>query len=88
MDEARNVFGERIEYASSNYEALHGADALVIHTEWQPYRRPDFGRMRAAMANPLVLDGRNLWNPEDMAERGFEYFTIGRPSTDPQGAPS
>jgi UDPglucose 6-dehydrogenase len=81
MDEARHVFGDRIEYASSNYEALQGADALVIHTEWQPYRRPDFGRMRAVMATPLVLDGRNLWNTEEMAERGFEYVTIGRSST-------
>jgi UDPglucose 6-dehydrogenase len=77
--EARHHFGDRIEYADSNYAALAGAAALVIHTEWQPYRRPDFTRMKAAMSGRLVLDGRNLWDPEKMAERGFEYVCIGRP---------
>jgi UDPglucose 6-dehydrogenase len=85
MEEARTVFGDRIEYVDSNYEALEGADALVIHTEWQPYRRPDFERIRAAMSTPLVLDGRNLWDPVDMAERGFEYVSIGRSTVLPDG---
>ena len=79
MDESREHYlGDRVTYASSNYEALDGADALVIHTEWLPYRRPDFARMREAMRGNLVLDGRNLWAPEDMAEHGFEYVSIGR----------
>jgi UDPglucose 6-dehydrogenase len=77
-DEARHHFGDRIEYASSNYEALEGAVALVVHTEWQPYRRPDFERMLEAMDGRLILDGRPLWNPEAMAARGFDYVCIGR----------
>ena len=83
MDEARRHFGDRITYAHSNYDALQGADALVIHTEWQPYRRPDFARMKAALKTPLVFDGRNLWDPADMAALGFEYSCIGRPPADP-----
>jgi UDPglucose 6-dehydrogenase len=76
--EARHHLGDRIEYVANNYDALDGAEALVIHTEWYPYRRPDFARMRAAMARPLILDGRNLWEPADMEEQGFEYVSIGR----------
>ncbi len=78
MDEARGRFGDRIEYVDQNYAALEGADALVIHTEWHPYRRPDFERMRALMAHPVVFDGRNLWGLDAMAGRGFEYHSIGR----------
>jgi len=55
-----------------------GASALVIHTEWNPYRRPDFERMKAEMAQALVFDGRNLYDPERMAELGFEYHSVGR----------
>ena len=78
--EARRWFGSRIEYARNNYDALRGADALVIHTEWHPYRHPDFARMRDEMATPLIFDGRNLYQPENAAEEGFEYFSIGRPA--------
>jgi UDPglucose 6-dehydrogenase len=85
MEEARRHFGDRIQYVPSNYDALEGAVALVIHTEWQPYRRPDFDRMRDAMAGNLILDGRNLWKPQAMAERGFEYVSVGRPSVRPRG---
>ncbi len=78
-EEARRIFGDRVDFAEVNYDALPGATALVIHTEWHPYRRPDFGRMLDAMERPLVLDGRNLYDPGQMAERGFEYVCIGRP---------
>ena len=84
MAEARRHFGDRIEYAPTNYEALEGADALVIHTEWHPYRQPDFGRMKAAMAQPLIFDGRNLYDPAGVAEEGFEYHSIGRPTVPPK----
>ena len=80
MDEARRHLGDRVEYVDINYDALDGAEALVIHTEWQPYRNPDFPRMRAAMERPLILDGRNLYDPADMARYGFEYVSIGRQS--------
>jgi UDPglucose 6-dehydrogenase len=78
MDEARRRFGDRITYGATNYDTLGGADALVIHTEWQPYRNPDFVRMKTALREPVIFDGRNLWDPEDMAERGFEYACVGR----------
>jgi len=79
MAEARRHFGDRIEYGESNYDVLDGADALVIHTEWHPYRRPDFERIAAMLARPLVFDGRNLYNPERMERYGLEYHSIGRP---------
>jgi UDPglucose 6-dehydrogenase len=79
VEEAREHYlGDDVEYVSTNYEALDGAEALVIHTEWHPYRRPDFARMKRAMSQPLVFDGRNLWDPAGMAELGFEYYSIGR----------
>ncbi len=78
-EEARHILGDRIEYAASNYDALQGASALVIHTEWHPYRRPDYARMKSLMARPLILDGRNLWDPQDMVALGFEYECMGRP---------
>ena len=78
IEEARNLFDERVEFSGGNYEALEGADALIIHTEWHLYRHPDFGRIRALMKRPLILDGRNLYDPARMAELGFEYVCIGR----------
>ena len=78
MEEARHHFGERVEYAVTNYDALEGASALIIHTEWQPYRSPDFPRMANLMRHPLILDGRNVYSPSSMARLGFEYVSIGR----------
>jgi UDPglucose 6-dehydrogenase len=82
VDEARRVLGDgdRIRYTEVNYDALEGADALLIHTEWHPYRRPDFPRMRKALRQPVVFDGRNLYSVERMVELGFEYRSIGRPA--------
>ncbi len=79
MLEARKIFEERIEYRDLNYDALEGAEALIIHTEWHPYRHPDFERMIGLMKRPLVLDGRNLYQQDQMVEHGFEYVSIGRP---------
>lgn len=76
---ARGVFGDRISYAETNYEALAGADALVIITEWKQYRVPDFNRIRSLLRQPLVFDGRNLYSPARMRELGFEYASVGRP---------
>lgn len=78
MEEAKRYFGDAVEYREHTYECLEGADALVIHTEWQPYRHPDFGRMKALMAQPIIFDGRNLYRPERMGELGFEYYSVGR----------
>ncbi len=78
MDEARGHFGDRIEYVANDYAALDGAEALVIHTEWLPYRRPDFERIKKSLKTPLIFDGRNLYDPERMAALGFEYHSVGR----------
>ena len=80
MQVARTHFGDRVEYCESNYDALPGADALIILTEWKPYRRPDFDRIRSLLARPIIMDGRNLFSPDRMKELGFEYSSIGRPS--------
>jgi UDPglucose 6-dehydrogenase len=80
MERAREIWDERVELCGVNYDCLSGSGALIIHTEWQPYRRPDFGRMRALLNHPVVFDGRNLYNPERMRELGFEYYSVGRPA--------
>jgi UDPglucose 6-dehydrogenase len=63
-----------------NYDCVEGADALLLLTEWSPYRNPDFDRIRAGLREPRVFDGRNLWDPERMAEMGFHYRSVGRRS--------
>lgn len=77
---ARRHFGDRVAYCEQNYDALRDADALVIATEWKQYRVPDFARMKALLRSPVIFDGRNLFKPERMAEKGFEYTCIGRPA--------
>ena len=86
MDVARSEFGERVTYHQINYDATEGADALIILTEWQQYRRPDLDRIRALLRTPVIIDGRNLFDPERMAEHGFEYYSIGRPAVAQSGA--
>jgi UDPglucose 6-dehydrogenase len=77
-DSARAIFGDRVMYAADPYSAAHGADALTVMTEWLLYRNPDFERVRKLVRRPLLLDGRNLYDPERMAALGFEYHGIGR----------
>jgi UDPglucose 6-dehydrogenase len=78
LHEAKKLFGERVSYHRVNYDALAGADALLIVTEWNEFRRPDFPRMRQLMRRPIILDGRNLYEPDVMREHGFAYLPIGR----------
>jgi UDPglucose 6-dehydrogenase len=78
MDEARRVLGDRVSYHRGNYDALDGADALIIVTEWNEFRRPDFDRMKALLAQPVVFDGRNVYEPKQMVGRGFTYYSVGR----------
>jgi UDPglucose 6-dehydrogenase len=78
LTRAREFFGERISYHRVNYDALVGADALLIVTEWNEFRRPDFDRMRALMKSPIIFDGRNLYEPAVMQQEGFSYYPIGR----------
>ena len=79
-DSARVIFGDRVMYAADPYSAAHGADALIVMTEWLVYRNPDFERVRKLVRRPLLIDGRNLYDPERMASLGFEYHGIGRAS--------
>ncbi|HEX8820044.1 MAG TPA: UDP-glucose/GDP-mannose dehydrogenase family protein [Archangium sp.] len=75
---ARRVFGDRIRYAQLPYEAVEGADALFVVTEWNEFRHPDFERMKALMKSPVIFDGRNIYDPERMQELGFTYMGLGR----------
>lgn len=78
MESARRQLGDRVAYTAHAYDALEGATALAIVTEWLEYRNPDFARMRQLLARPLIVDGRNLYDPERMARLGFTYDSIGR----------
>ncbi len=80
LDHARALFGNRIDYAETNYEALVGADALVVVTDWNEYRHPDFERVKRALKQPVIVDGRNLYDVEKMRDLGVRYHSIGRPS--------
>ena len=80
MHEAERRLGTKIRYAKTNYDALDGADALVVVTDWNEYRFPDFARIKAALSKPMVIDGRNLYDPAKMAQLGFTYRSIGRGS--------
>ncbi len=75
---ARVVFGDRVAYAADPYAAAAGADALVVVTEWLVYRNPDFDRLRTLLRRPLIVDGRNLYDPARLAALGFAYHSIGR----------
>jgi UDPglucose 6-dehydrogenase len=80
VDHARALLGNRIDYAETNYEALVGADALVVVTDWNEYRHPDFERVKRTLKQPVIVDGRNLYDVEKMRELGVRYHSIGRPS--------
>ena len=75
---AKGIFGSRVTFPTKSYDALKGADALAIVTEWNEFRRPDFDRMRTLMRSPVVFDGRNLFEPAEMKQHGFTYYSIGR----------
>ena len=77
-ESAHRIFGDRIAYADHMYDALPGADALVIVTEWLVFRNPDFQRMKESLNHPVIVDGRSLYQPKKMRELGFTYVTLGR----------
>ena len=78
VDEAKRIFGTRIQLASSNYGCAEGADALLIVTEWQAFRNPNFERMKAMMRQPVIFDGRNIYDPSHLRQLGFTYYSVGR----------
>lgn len=74
----KKVLGNKIHFAADEYEALKGADALVIATEWSVFRTPDFARIKKMLKKPVIFDGRNLYGVDQMKELGFTYYSIGR----------
>ena len=79
MQVARGIFGGKVTYAENSYAALTGADALVIVTEWNEFREPDYGRMKKLMRSAGIFDGRNVSGPEQIRAQGFTYYSRGRP---------
>ena len=75
---AKNIFGDRITYANSSYEALDGADCMLLLTEWNEFRRPDFDKIKSLMKAPVIFDGRNQYDANRLKQRGFEYHCIGK----------
>ena len=78
MDLAKRIFKDSIEYCSSSYEALKDADALILMTEWNEFRRPDFERIKGLLNQPVIFDGRNQYNIERLKENEIEYFCVGK----------
>ena len=78
VQEARRRYGDRLEYGANNYEVAAGADAVLILTEWNEFRSPDFPRLKELLHRPVVFDGRNLYDPAVMRQHGFIYYSIGR----------
>jgi UDPglucose 6-dehydrogenase len=79
MEECERKIGDAVEYASDNYAALEGADALIIATEWSDFREPDFDRMKSLLKEAVIFDGRNIYKAEKVRGLGFSYRSIGRP---------
>ena len=75
---AHRLFGDRIALCEKSYDAVTGADALAVVTEWNEFREPDFKRVKQLLKSPIVFDGRNIYSPEHMRALGFTYFSIGR----------
>jgi len=79
MSNVKGVIGDTITYAETQYEALENADALIVATEWNEFRTPDFDKILSSMKDAVIFDGRNLFDVEQMEKKGFHYESIGRP---------
>src|SRR6201987_6187102 len=88
MERAQEVMSSGITFVNSAYEAAHGADALLILTEWEEFANLDLTRVRRELKYPIVIDGRNLYDPEIMAAEGFSYYSVGRTACYPDGVPA
>ncbi len=88
MERTQEVMSSSITFANSAYEAAHGADALLILTEWEEFANLDLSRLRNELKYPIVVDGRNLYDPEVMAAQGFTYYSVGRAASHPDGVPA
>jgi len=88
MERTKEVIPAGITFVNSAYEAAHGADALLILTEWEEFAKLDLSRLRQELKYPIVIDGRNLYDPETMAAQGFTYYSVGRAAAHPDGIPT
>jgi len=78
VKETKKIFGERIGYGIKNYDVLKDAEALLVITEWNEFREPDFEKIKSLMKNPVIFDGRNIYDGKKLNEKGFTYFSIGK----------
>src|SRR5690606_11811130 len=78
MENVKKIFGDKIQYAATPYEAAEGADAIFIATEWPEFRTPDFEKISSLVKNKVIFDGRNLYDLDFMKELGYVYYSIGR----------
>ncbi|MFL5364422.1 MAG: UDP-glucose dehydrogenase family protein [Myxococcales bacterium] len=78
MDASKKHLDDRVRYAVNPYDAVQGAEALFLVTEWNEFRQPDFHRVKELMAKPVIFDGRNIWNPQRLRGMGFSYYGVGR----------
>ncbi|HSB75678.1 MAG TPA: nucleotide sugar dehydrogenase, partial [Terriglobales bacterium] len=85
---ARETLGDRVKFAANAYEAASGADALLVLTDWEEFASLDLERLREQLRYPIVIDGRNLYKPEQMAALGFHYYSVGRPLAAPRSQPA
>lgn len=81
VENAKQVLGQQLQTSENDYDVLDGADALVIFTEWQQFRTPDFDLIKQKLKKPVIFDGRNLYQPKDLEKAGFEYYSVGRDRT-------
>lgn len=88
MERTQEVMNSGITFVNSPYEAAHNADALLILTEWEEFANLDLNRLRQELRYPIVIDGRNLYDPEVMAANGFTYYSVGRVASHPDGVPA
>jgi UDPglucose 6-dehydrogenase len=88
MERTQQAMNSNLKYAGSPYEAAHGADALLILTEWEEFANLDLDLLHQELKYPIVIDGRNLYDPEVMAARGFSYYSVGRAAAHPEGVPA
>jgi len=79
MENVKALMGDKITLCDNQYDAIEGTDALAVVTEWNVFRTPDYDRIMSSLREPVVFDGRNVFDPVDMKERGFVYSSIGRP---------
>ncbi|HUO16144.1 MAG TPA: UDP-glucose/GDP-mannose dehydrogenase family protein [Verrucomicrobiae bacterium] len=88
MERTQEIMSSGITFVNSAYEAAHGADALLVLTEWEEFANLDLDRLRSELRYPIVIDGRNLYDPEVMAAQGFTYYSVGRAASHPDGVPA